>query len=68
VRPIRGVIVIFTTTGRVSAYGKGSEVGAALRHGVTTARVPHLETVTIQVPEPGSTLMLEGALELRGGL
>jgi len=42
--------------------------GVALRIGPTTVRVPHLETVTIQVPEPGSTLMLAGALGLLGGL
>lgn len=42
--------------------------GIALRVGATTVRVPHLETVTIQVPEPGSTLMLAGALGLLGGL
>lgn len=42
--------------------------GVALRQGATTIRVPHLETVTIQVPEPGSTLMLAGALGLLGGL
>jgi len=42
--------------------------GIALRQGATIARTPHLETVTIQVPEPGSTLMLGGALGLLGGL
>ena len=42
--------------------------GVSLRQGPTTVRVPHLETVTIQVPEPGSTLMLAGALGLLGGL
>jgi len=31
-------------------------------------RTPHLDTITVQVPEPGSTMMLAGALGLLGGL
>jgi hypothetical protein len=42
--------------------------GVALRQSVELGRVPHLDAITIQVPEPGSTLMLAGALGLIGGL
>jgi hypothetical protein len=43
--------------------------GVALRNqGTTTGRTPHVDTVTIKVPEPGSTMALVGALGLIGGL
>lgn len=42
--------------------------GVALRQSVDLGRTAHLETLTIQVPEPGSTLMLAGTLGLLGGL
>jgi hypothetical protein len=41
--------------------------GVALRSSIELGRVPHLDAVTIQVPKPGSTLMLAGALGLIGG-
>jgi len=44
--------------------------GVALRNNPATGlgRTPHVDVVTIQVPEPGSTMALVGALGLIGGL
>ncbi|HEB88484.1 MAG TPA: PEP-CTERM sorting domain-containing protein, partial [Deltaproteobacteria bacterium] len=44
--------------------------GVALRNSPVSGlgRTPQLDLITIQVPEPGSTLALVGALGLIGGL
>jgi len=44
--------------------------GVALRNSPASGlgRTPHLDTITINVPEPGSTMALMGALGLIGGL